>query len=96
MEILQTGRPPDGNERLQERRPRVEQADDTPEQNPHLRGNACFLEAADLIGARAVITQALDEGARSFYERFGFRTFSDKDPLMLLLRVSELRDVFVG
>ena len=52
------------------------------------------LAAADLIGARALITQALDEGARSFYERFGFRVFSDREPLMLLLRISELRDVF--
>ena len=49
------------------------------------------LAAADLIGARAVIVQALDERARAFYERFGFRQFSDREPLMLLTRLSELR-----
>ena len=54
------------------------------------------LAAADLIGARAVIVQALDEEAGNFYERFGFRAFSDREPLMLLLRMSELRDVFGG
>ena len=61
-----------------------------------LIGDACrrALAAADLIGARALIVQVLDEGAGSFYERFGFRAFSDREPLMLLLRISELRDVF--
>jgi len=54
------------------------------------------LAAADLIGARALITQALDERARNFYQRFGFRAFSDREPLMLLLRISELRNVFGG
>ena len=52
------------------------------------------LAAADLIGARALITQALDEEAGNFYERFGFRVFSEREPLMLLLRISELRNVF--
>ena len=47
--------------------------------------------AADVIGARAIVVQAVDERARSFYERFGFRPFSGRDPLMLLLRISELR-----
>ena len=52
--------------------------------------------AADLIGARAVITQALDDRARNFYQRFGFRAFSDKEPLMLLLGISELRVAIGG
>ena len=47
--------------------------------------------AADLIGARAIVVQAVDERARSFYERFSFRPFSDREPLMLLLRISDLR-----
>ncbi|MCY4384774.1 MAG: GNAT family N-acetyltransferase [Nitrospinae bacterium] len=51
------------------------------------------LAAAGLIGARALITQALDEEARNFYERFGFRAFSQREPLMLSLRISELRAV---
>lgn len=52
------------------------------------------LAAADLIGARAVIVQALDDRARAFYEHFGFRQFSDREPLMLLARLSELRTAF--
>ena len=45
------------------------------------------LSAAEYIGARAIF----DERAKSFYERFGFRPFSEREPLMLLLRISELR-----
>ena len=49
------------------------------------------LAAAGLIGARAVIVQAIDAQARVFYESFGFRQFSHREPLMLLARLSELR-----
>ena len=49
------------------------------------------LSAAAVIGARAIIVQALDERAKSFYVRFGFRPFSEREALMLLLRISELR-----
>ena len=49
------------------------------------------LAAADIVGARSLVVQALDEGARSFYERFGFRPFSEAEPLILVLRMSELR-----
>ncbi len=48
------------------------------------------LAAADLIGARAIVVQAINDQAGSFYGRFGFRPFSDREPLMLLLRMSEL------
>ena len=48
------------------------------------------LAAATAIGARAVIVQAIDERAKAFYGRFGFRPFSDHEPLMLTLRMSEL------
>ena len=48
------------------------------------------LAAADVIGARAVVVQAIDDTAAAFYRRFGFRPFSDREPLMLLLRTSEL------
>ena len=48
------------------------------------------LAASDLIGARAIVVQAIDERAKSFYARFGFRPFSEREPLMLLLRTSEL------
>ena len=49
------------------------------------------LAAADVIGARAIVVHALDEQARAFYGQFGFRPFSDREPLMLVLRISELR-----
>ncbi len=49
------------------------------------------LTAADVIGARAIVVQALDEDASAFYGRFGFRLFSDREPLMLILRISELK-----
>ena len=46
--------------------------------------------AAGTVGARAVIVQAIDERAQAFYERFGFRPFSAREPLMLALRMSEI------
>ena len=49
------------------------------------------LSAAEFIGARAIVVQALGEPAKSFYGRFGFRPFSEREPLMLLLRISELK-----
>ena len=48
------------------------------------------LAAAGTVGARAVIVQAIDEGARTFYGRFGFRPFSEREPLMMALRMSEI------
>ena len=50
--------------------------------------------AAEVIGARAIVVQAIDEQATAFYGRFGFRPFSDREPLMLILRMSEL-DAFL-
>ena len=49
------------------------------------------LSAAHLIGARAIVVQALDDEAKAFCGRFGFRPFSDRKPLMLVLRLSELK-----
>ena len=49
------------------------------------------LSAAEFIGARAIVVQALDERAKSVYGRFGCRPFSERESLMLLLRISELR-----
>ena len=46
--------------------------------------------AAGIVDARAVVVQAIDERAKAFYGRFGFRPFSDCEPLMLVLRMSEL------
>ena len=46
--------------------------------------------AAGVVGARAVVVQAIDDRARAFYERFGFRPYSDREPLVLVLRMSEI------
>ena len=54
------------------------------------------LAAAKVIGARAIIVQALDDQAARFYRRWGFRPFSDREPLMLILRISELRAALRG
>ena len=48
------------------------------------------LAAAGEVGARAVVLQAIDERARAFHERFGFRPFSEREPLMPVLRMSEI------
>ena len=48
------------------------------------------LAAARVVGARAIVVQAVDERARTSCEKFGFRPFSDREPLMLLLRMSEI------
>ena len=49
------------------------------------------LVATEVIGARAIVVQALDERAKSFYERFGFQPLSDREPLMLAVRFTDLR-----
>jgi len=51
------------------------------------------LAAAGVIGARAVVVQAIDDRARVFYEKFGFRPISDREPLMLVLRMSEIEEL---
>ena len=51
------------------------------------------VKAAEVIGARAVVVQALNEEAKTFYEQAGFLPFSDREPLMLILRISELKAV---
>ncbi|MDE0220025.1 MAG: GNAT family N-acetyltransferase [Spirochaetaceae bacterium] len=48
------------------------------------------LAAAEVIGARAIVVQALDDRAAEFSHRWGFRPFSEHEPLMLILRISEL------
>ena len=49
------------------------------------------LAATDIVGARSMVVQALDDRAKAFYGLFGFRPFSEREPLMLVLRMSELR-----
>lgn len=49
------------------------------------------LTAAEVIGARTIVVQAFNEEAKTFYEQFGFLPFSNREPLMLFLRISQLR-----
>jgi len=51
------------------------------------------LQAADLVGARAMLVHARDEQAASFYERHGF-TRSRSDDLHPLVLIKDLRRTF--
>ena len=48
------------------------------------------LAASLVIGARAVIVNAVDRKAAAFYEHFGFRQFSDTEQTMLFLPISRI------
>ena len=51
------------------------------------------LQAAELVGARAMLVHARDERAAGFYERLGF-TRSPTDALHLMVLVKDLRRTF--
>ena len=51
------------------------------------------IETARLVGVRAVVVQALQETARQFYMRFGFRQFSSQEPFTLVLPVKKLQAI---
>lgn len=53
------------------------------------------IQAAEIAGLRAVMVQAKDEMARSFYEKIGFIR-SPSDQLNLLLKISEIRSNLKG
>lgn len=48
------------------------------------------LQASDIAGLRAVMVQAKDEIARSFYEKIGFQR-SPSDQFTLFLKISDVR-----
>src|SRR5206468_11500656 len=48
------------------------------------------VQAADIVGCRAIMVHAKDEGARAFYERFGFEP-SPVDPLRLFLLMKDIK-----
>lgn len=50
------------------------------------------VEAAELIGVRALLVHALHEDARAFYNRFDFEP-SATDPLHLLLLIADARAI---
>jgi GNAT superfamily N-acetyltransferase len=45
--------------------------------------------AAETVGVRAILVHAMSEGAKKFYERFGFRT-SPIEPMTLMMTVEEV------
>ena len=47
-------------------------------------------EAADAIGARAILVHAIDDEAQAFYQQFGFES-SPLDPKQLMLLMKDLR-----
>jgi len=47
-------------------------------------------EAADIVGVRAVLSHAIDDAARQFYEHFNFDP-SPVDPFQLMLLLKDLR-----
>jgi len=49
------------------------------------------LQAADMIGVRAMLVHALDEEAAAFYERFGF-VRSPMDDLVLMMPLKAVRN----
>jgi predicted N-acetyltransferase YhbS len=48
------------------------------------------VQAADIVGCRAVMVQAKDETARGFYQRFGFEP-SPTDPFRLFLLMKDVK-----
>ena len=50
------------------------------------------LQAADIAGIRALAVHALGDGARSFYEHFGFVP-SPTDPLHLFVLIKDLKRI---
>lgn len=48
------------------------------------------VQAADIVGCRAVLVHAKDEGARAFYQRFGFEP-SPGDPFCLYLLMKDIK-----
>jgi hypothetical protein len=49
-----------------------------------------FAQAADIVGARAVLLRAIDQQARKFYEHFDFEA-SPIHELHLMLLMKDLR-----
>lgn len=54
------------------------------------------LKTAGSVGVRAIVVQAVDERARQFYERFGFRQFSSQESLMMVLPVKKIQAILHG
>jgi GNAT superfamily N-acetyltransferase len=53
------------------------------------------VQAADIVGVRGILVDAIDDNARSFYEKFGFRR-STAFPLKLMMTVDEAQRALAG
>jgi GNAT superfamily N-acetyltransferase len=53
------------------------------------------LQAADMVGIRAIDTHAKNDNVRAFYEHFGFIQ-SPTDPLHLFVLIKDLRRMTIG
>ncbi|MFH0788369.1 MAG: GNAT family N-acetyltransferase [Pseudomonadota bacterium] len=52
------------------------------------------LQAAEFAGIRAILVQAKDERARSFYERFGFEP-SPLSPFQLMIMLKDVKGILI-
>jgi GNAT superfamily N-acetyltransferase len=52
-------------------------------------------QAAETIGARALLVHAMDDEARAFYEHFTFEA-SPSDPYHLLLKMKDILAIVAG
>jgi GNAT superfamily N-acetyltransferase len=53
------------------------------------------VQAAHIVGIRGILVDAVDDNARAFYEKFGFRR-SITFPLKLMIAVDEAQRMFSG
>lgn len=53
------------------------------------------LQAANIVGIRGILVDAIDDTARAFYEKFGFRR-STAFPLKLMITVDEAQRMLSG
>ena len=53
------------------------------------------LQAAEIGGIRAILVDAISEGAKRFYERHGFRV-SPVDPMILMITVADAERALSG
>jgi hypothetical protein len=51
--------------------------------------------AAETVGVRVILVHAMSEGAKTFYERFGFRA-SPIEPMTLMMTVQEAQRMLGG
>jgi len=53
------------------------------------------LQAAEIAGIRAMLVHAISDGAKRFYEKYGFRA-SPVDPMTVMITLAEAERMLVG